>query len=188
MASESYIAMATVDDEERRYSGAARLANGGAEERRVRIASGISGAYLRPKGLPSPSSAVTLETTTPHASFQAACVDEVVSVLFGRIRGERIRGGPYSNVKLNSAQKKELLVLEKAVKGKSRADAAEAVLGFCAVQGFERLRKHCFDLCFICGDPSHYEKASRSGAEGTAPAGLALRSSRRLGLSSLHAY
>jgi len=178
MASESYIALAIVDGEDRRYGGAARLSSGGAPDRIIKIKSGISGAYLRPKGLPSPSSEVILETTALWASFKLACLDEVVNVLFGRIRGERIRGACWSNVKLTNTQKKELRTLEKAVKGKDRAEAAEIVLEYCSVQGFERLRKHCLDLCYKCGVLGHYEKASRSGAEGTAPAGLVLRSSR----------
>ena len=84
--SESYIASAKVGAEDRSYAGAARVASGGADERRARIELGISGAYLRSKGAQFPTSPVTLDDgeVRQHPDFFEAAVEEVLN--FGLLR------------------------------------------------------------------------------------------------------
>ncbi len=180
--SESYIASAKVGAEDRSYAGAARVASGGADERRARIELGISGAYLRSKGAQFPTSPVTLDDgeVRQHPDFFEAAVEEVLNFGLLRLEGRRVRGACWSNVKWTGDQKSEVARLERALRPvkHSRAEARLTIIEL--ANEMPRLRKHCFDLCYTCDQSGHYADASRSGAEGTAPVGLVLRSSRRL--------
>lgn len=159
--SESYIASSTVGVETREYCGAARVASGGAVERRDRIELGMSGAYLRPKGAKCPNSPVTLDDgeVRQHTTFGAAAVEEVLNFGLLRLKGRRVRGGPWSNVKWTPAQKSEVARLERALRPvqHSRALARAAIIELAS--DMRRLKCHIEDRCFSCAAKGHYQDA-----------------------------
>ena len=99
---ESYVVSAWVDGELRFYAGSAV---GSADARIQSIRVGDHAAYLRGRDEARPGP-VTVVKRTAFRDFESALVDEVLEVA---LRGpeQRVRGGPYSNVKLCGAQKDE---------------------------------------------------------------------------------
>ena len=106
---ESYLVSAWVDGELRSYAGSAL---GSADARIQSIRAGHHAAYLRGKGEARPGE-VTVVKRTPFRDFESALVDEVLEVALRGADDQRVRGGPYSNVKLTGCQRDELAALRR---------------------------------------------------------------------------
>jgi len=156
MTCHSYVAEGCVDGERRFYTGASPHVH----ERVERFNFGLSGAYLRPKGAAAPTPPVVLLDAylRAHDLREHALLEEVLDFALLRLRGERVRGGPYSNVKWTDGQKSEVKRLEDAVRPfmENRPLARGAIIELAA--SVTCLRLHLQDRCFKCRQSGHYEK------------------------------
>ncbi len=142
-----YVCEAFVKGERRRYVGVAT----DAEERIHRIKLGKSASFLRAKGAKRPGTVDTIKVEQ-YATRENALFWELVEVLRLANSGFRVRGGPYSSVKLGGVLRDEF---RGAATLLARSDDPEEAV-FKARSEVKRVRCHLDDTCFHCESGEHY--------------------------------